>query len=133
MYYRVGLAEAPVQSSDVYEEMAAYVYNVTLSANQELLDQAIVVDSDSDFQWRKIAGSKTGEYELRIRLPNGRYLSNLRIRAANLVGTAQFPVPVWPPVRVPAGGRIGVDLKDLSGASNSIQIVLMGVRQFPKR
>jgi len=117
-------------SARTYEEPAVYVLEVQLSANQQRVDVPLFVDADSDFLWEALAGTSTGAYTIRVRLPNGRYMSNAAVRNANAVGTAQFPVPVLPAVLVPAGNRIGFDLQDLSGASNTIQLVLIGRRRY---
>jgi len=108
-----------------YDEFGIQVYDKILTANQELIDQA-----DADFIWTKLAGNSTGIYEIRFRLPGGRYMSNSRIRNANLIGTAQFGVPVYPYVFIPAAGKIGIDIKDLSAAGNTVQICLIGWRRF---
>ncbi|MCS7261031.1 MAG: hypothetical protein NZ765_09645 [Anaerolineae bacterium] len=116
--------------SAYYEEPAAYVLDVSLSGNQERLDVPLFTDSDSEFILEALAGTSTGAYQIRVRLPNGRYMSNAAVRNANAVGSAQFPVPIIPTVTVPPGGRLGFDLKDLSGQSNTVQLVLLGRRRY---
>lgn len=118
------------QSANFYEEPASYVLDLSLTAGQERLDVPLFVESDSEFIWEALAGTSTGAYQIRIRLPNGRYMSNAAVRNANAVGTAQFPVPVIPAVTVPAGGRLGFDVRDLSGSANTVQLVLIGRKRF---
>jgi len=129
------LGESPVTppggAIELYQEAAYYAYDKVLTANQELGNEGITIDADSDFMWLAVHGTQTGNYELRFRYSgNARYESNSRIRNANRVGTAQFPVPVFPRMLCPAGSRLGIDIKDLSGAGNTVQIVLVGMRLY---
>jgi hypothetical protein len=124
-------AAAPsIDVANASQEPAEYVLSATLTANQELLDQALQIAGDSDFVWLGTKGVKTGEFEIRFKLPSGRYLSSARVRGANAVGTAQFPVPVVPGIRFAGGSNLGYDIKDLSGAPNDVQIVLIGMKLF---
>jgi len=117
-----------------YREFAVYLFTVSLTGNQELTDQTIAIDADSDFIWTKLCGTSDGDYELRFRLPSGRYISSSRIKKSNLVGSsATWAMPILPPVECPASGKIGVDIKDLSGAANNVQLALIGYRAFPRR
>ncbi len=128
--------EAPIQTpqpANYYDEWGFYPFERTLTAGQELLDQTISMEADSDFYWVALVGESTGAYEIRFKLPSGRYMSSSRLRNSRCVGTAQLPAPVVPFVHVPANGRIGVDIKDLSGASNSVYLALRGFRRFRRR
>ncbi len=133
-YGRRGLGEAPVTlpapEQQFHEEPFEYVFNRVLQANEELVDLAQFIDADADFVLMALKGSQTGAYEIRFQLPNGRYRSSARIRNANAVGTAQFPVPVFPAIVLPAGGKVGIDIKDLSNAQNTVQLVFVGVKRF---
>jgi len=129
-YAPVTSAPGAANNQTAYDEFGIQVWDKVLTANQELIDQALIIDADSDFIWTKLAGNSTGIYEIRFRLPGGRYMSNSRIRNANLIGTAQFGVPLYPHVFIPAAGKIGIDIKDLSAAGNTVQICLIGWRRF---
>jgi hypothetical protein len=109
-----------------------YVYNVTLAANQFLRDQVLALSTDADFVWRAlIAASQTGVYSVRFSDSQGYYLSNGMIPNANfLYGTVPVPYPVFPEIVLPAGGRIGIDIQDLSGAQNSIELTFRGVKRY---
>ncbi len=131
-----GLGEAPQTppaTQQYYEETHALTVDLTLSANQELLSQGIFIDSDGDFVLKAIVGTQTGAYAVRFRLPSGRYWPSAYTRNSNLVGTAQFPVPVEPNAVFPAGSQVQFDIKDLSGASNTIQLVLIGSKLLKTR
>jgi len=127
------LGEAPVTAAPrepFYDETSFLPIEFALAANQELIDQSISIEADSDFFWMTLVGESTGAYEIRFKLPSGRYDSNSRIRNSMCVGTAQLPAPKTPWVYAPANGRIGIDIKDLSGAPNSIYLALRGFRRF---
>lgn len=131
-----GLGEAPQTppaAQQYYEETHALTIDVTLTANQELLGQGVFIDSDGDFVLKAIVGTQTGNYQIRFRLPSGRYWPSAYTRNANLVGSAQFPVPVEPNAVFPAGSQVQFDIKDLSGASNTIQLVLIGSKLLRTR
>jgi len=135
-YAYSGLGEAPATQPPKkapYLEFAVYQYTVSLTAGQELDDQTIAIDSDSDFVWAKTSGTKTGDYELNIRLPDGRRICSAMVRDSIIIGTAQFPVPVVPHVFCPAGGHIGIDIHDLSGAANTVSICLLGWRRYARK
>jgi hypothetical protein len=128
-----GLGEAPVTPApqqEYHEEPFELVFNKTLTALQDVPDLSQFVDADGDFVWMATKGTQTGDYEVRFQLPNGRYQSSARIRNANEIGSAQFPVPKFPAVVLPAGSKIGIDIKDLSNAENTVQIVFIGLKRL---
>jgi hypothetical protein len=131
-----GIGEVPMTppaQMQPYEEPHAIPYDVTLTGNQEVLQQGVFIDQDGDFVLKGIVGSQSGAYSLRFRLPSGRYWPNGYVKNTNLVGTAQFPVPVEPNVVFPAGSKIAIDIKDTSGASNTVQILLIGSKLLKTR
>lgn len=126
----VNLTE-PLQTGDpFYPEAGAYILNVTLSSGQEMTDAGVFLDGDSDFELLSISGSQTGNYNLRLRTPRGKSYPQTYCRHSNLIGSAAFPTPFETPWRFPSNGKISVDLKDTSGASNTIELVFRGRRLF---
>jgi len=117
-----------------YVEAGAEPFDVVLTSGQELKDLSQYFPKDSLFLITGLAGTQTGAYQIQLTLPDGKLLSSAAVRNANLVGTGQFPTVTWPPIKVPQGGKIGINaIKDLSGAGNTIQLVFQGVRLFPMR
>lgn len=127
--FRNRLGEIPLSQQaqqTSYEEPYGIPFDVTLSANQELLQQGVFIDHDGDFVLKAIVGSQTGAYSLRLRLPSGRQYPAGYVKNVNFVGTAQFPVPVEPNVVFPSGSKVSIDIKDTSGSSNTVQLLLIG-------
>lgn len=115
-----------------YEDIDfTYPYDVVLTANQFLRDQSISTTNDADFAWRAIViATMTGSFNVRFADSQGYYLSNGLIASANLVGDASSPFPVFPEILIPAGGRIGIDIQDTSGDTNTIEILARGVKRY---
>ncbi len=109
----------------------SYVYDVVLTGGQFLQNQALVTTNDADFQWRAtVISTATGSFNIRFSDSQGQYLSNTLVASANIQGDASSPDPVFPGVLIPAGGRIGIDIQDASGSTNTIQIVFKGVKRY---
>lgn len=110
----------------------SYVYAVTLTANQMLRDQVLALATDADFVWRAlICDSQTGAYSIRFSDSQGYYLSNAMLPyTAFLYGTTPLPYPVSPELVLPAGGRIGIDIQDLSGSGNTVELLFRGVKRY---
>jgi hypothetical protein len=129
-----GLGDAPTPqpapAPQIVERPFDYAYQVTLTANQSLADQVLAITGDADFIIRAICGTQTGAYSIRLRDAKGTYLSSAAIRNANLVGTRQWPTPVFPELVIPRAGKIGIDITDLSAAPNTIEIVFIGVKRY---
>lgn len=110
-----------------------YPYDVVLTANQFLRDQAVSTTNDADFLIRGLVlggGGSTGSFNIRISDSQGFYLSNGMIASANLQGDAASPFPIFPELVIPAGGKIGVDIQDTSGAGNTIEVLFRGVKRY---
>jgi hypothetical protein len=122
----------PDASPDGYVDVDfSYVYDVTLTANQELRDQTVSTTNDADFAWRAVVMNlNDGTFNIRFSDSQGYYLSNGYVANANLAADAATPYPIWPEILIPAGGRIGIDIQDTSGDSNTIQILFRGVKRF---
>ena len=114
-----------------YYESAILAFDKVLALSAEYLNQAVSLDGDADFMLEQLAAIYTSSsFQVRFKAPNGRPLSNAYINALNLIGTGQFPVYLPAPVWYPAGGQIGLDIKETSGSQNTIQIALIGIKRF---
>lgn len=109
-----------------------YVYDVVLQANQSLRDQAVPIHVDSDFANRAVILSQnTGVFSIRFSDSQGNYLSSGFLLSGNfLSGTVPYPYPIFPELLLPAGSRLGIEINDLSGAQNTIQILFRGAKRY---
>jgi hypothetical protein len=107
------------------------VYNSpALTALQAIFDQ-VTLDTDADFLLRAVfVASATGVFSIRWADSQNYYLANARILSTNLPGDASSPYPWMPEQYYPAGGRIPIDLADVSNAGNTIQFIFRGVKRF---
>ena len=100
-----------------------YVYNVVLTANQQLSD-SVSITNDADFIAKAVVlNVATAVFSVRFSDSNGYYLSNAQVLSTNLQSDSAAPYAIEPELPIPAGGKIGIDLTELSGAQNTIQIV----------
>jgi hypothetical protein len=108
-----------------------YPYDVVLTADQFLRDQTVSTTNDADFAWRAVViAFSTGPFNVRFADSQGYYLSNGMIVSANLQGDAASPYPIFPEILIPAGGRIGIDIQDTSGNTNTIELLFRGVKRY---
>ena len=119
-------------SPDLFKDVDfTYPYDVVLTANQLLENQAVSTTNDADFAWRGIVNNNfSGAFNVRFYDSQGYALSNGFIASANLTGDAASPWPVWPEILIPAGGKIGIDIQDTSGAANTIELLCRGVKRY---
>ena len=109
-----------------------YIYDVVLTGNQALRDQIVAIQNDADFVLRSIKlASYTGAFQIRLSDSQGTYLSNGYLNyGVFLSGGVAVEFPMFPELTFPAGGRIGIDITDTSGATNTIEIAFRGAKRY---
>jgi len=112
----------------VQPETVLRVFDKVLAGNGESNNQLVSFDDLQEVAVLALCGSQTGNYQIEIKDPRGRNITSAPVRNMNLIGTAQFPVLLPAPIQVPAKQGITLNLKDLSGSQNTIQIVLISIR-----
>lgn len=123
----IGQGATPINYRDI---AFTYTYDQTLTANQRLRDQQ-AINNDSDFAWRALVlNSNTGAFSVRFSDSDWYNLSSDLVVSANLQADPASPSTVYPETIIPAGGIIGVELLDLSGAENTIQLLFLGVKRY---
>lgn len=111
------------------EDFFVYTYDVILTANQALTDQ-VNIDGDADFGLRGVAVNvKTGVFKVRFNRSGIYFFSSSFIHSNNLESDAASPLPIIPEMVFAASSRIGIDITDLSGAGNTIQIAFIGAKR----
>lgn len=107
-----------------------YVYNQTLTASQVLNNEVVSIFTEADFAWRGLIFSATGLFSVQFQDGQGYYLSAGQMFSTNMANTPGDPWPVFPEVLYPAGGRIFFNITELSGLSNTIQLLFVGVNRY---
>ena len=147
MPYRYGLGEAPIEQQappdaqqSLYqqslaeggpsEEPGCYVFKRSLAGNDKAPNLRQPIDGDSDFVLTAIYGRSTGTFTLNITDRAGKPIYSAEADSRNVMGTAQFPVPIRPALWFPAGGQIGISVTETSGVANDLEIVFQGIKRF---
>jgi len=111
-----------------------YVFDITLVGGQNAPAQVIPIDSDSDFVLRGIYYSwptgTNGNFVFRFYDSQNFALSSGMVYNSNLSNDPSAPTLWLPELTYPAGGKIQLDIADVSGAPNVIEIVFTGVKRF---
>lgn len=132
----LGLGDTSPQGAKYPDQGYDLVYDVVLNPNNLAAGLGVLrdfqqIEHDSDFIWRAVfVNASTGTFSVRFNNNGWYYYSNAPMLSTNLQGDASSPYPWWPESRIPAGGRIGIDLVDLTGAANTIEIVFRGIKRF---
>lgn len=123
------------------ERFFEYIFDITLTANQLLPNQRIVVNGDAPFLLKMNMSYQTGIFRARLFDNQNQYLSSAgqggqgstvdRVINTCIFGTGTLPFIVVPFIVFPAGGFIGFDLEDLSGANNTIHLAFAGAKLYP--
>lgn len=106
-------------------------FDIVVPASTELPNLARDVPTDADFIWRAtVANKQTGAYSVRFADSQGYFFADALMHYLNLSASATAPSVNGKEVVIPAGGQIGIDILDLSGAQNTIEIVFLGVKRY---
>jgi hypothetical protein len=107
-----------------------YPFDVTLTANQLLTNQALAILSNADFVWRGLLFTSTGAFSIRIYDGDQYALSTGLIMSQNLTATPGDPFPWFPEVWYPAGGKILIDIQDTSASGNTVELLFIGANRY---
>jgi len=127
----VGVQGVNDASPDGYMDWSFdYAYDVVLSANQVLIGaNPVPIFSEADFCFRNLVFTSTGLFGLRLQDGQGYYLQSGFVYSTNYPNNPGDPWPWLPEVVYPASGRIWIDIEDLSGAPNTIQLKFGGANR----
>ncbi len=107
-----------------------YTYDVTLSANQVLNGEVVSIFTEADFAWRGLVFIASDLFSVQFQDGQGYYTSSGQMYSSNMPNTPGNPWPVFPEILYPAGGRIYLNITELSGNENVIQLLFMGVNRY---
>jgi len=129
-----GVPQPPNQQLGYEDRPYDYLYvppNGVLLANAVLLGQTVQVQVDSSFELRAwYIATASGLFQVRIGDANGYQFSSGYIISAGISADPSNPTVFSPQHPFPAGSRIMIDIQELSGSNNTIQIVFKGVKRF---
>lgn len=107
------------------------IFDRTLAAGEGPSQYLAKVDADADFLIRKLVATYTGEFTAKIAdAGTSDYWSDQPQRNYNLFGTVQYPLVLPKPKLIKATGSLMYELTDLSGASNTVQLVAEGIKVY---
>ncbi len=119
-----------------YRAVVPYVYalsttgTVAVGANGTS-SASIATDNDAHFMCYKIVGARTGPCTVTIKDgARDRQWTNQAIHFDNFVGNGGFPHILASPRFIGRGSVVAVSLTDLSGASNTVEMNLVGVKLY---
>jgi hypothetical protein len=118
---------------DYMEMDFGYPFTFSLSASQTQLGQVVSIIIEADFLLRGLIFTSDGSFKMRFQDGQQFYTSPDFIYSVNMPNTAGDPFPVWPEIFYPAGGRITIDIADLSAAPNTGQILFKGASRYKLR
>lgn len=131
--YLQGVLGPPPDEVGYEDRTFDYVFNPPnnqLTADQ-VLDGAVAIDTDADFY---IAGwylaRFTGEFQIQLTDAAGYELSAGLVNSGAISRTASNPTVLSPAHPIPAGGKIQIQIQDLSSSENPLQIVFKGWKRF---
>jgi hypothetical protein len=114
-----------------YDAAFNYVYNRVLTANQAVTGDTVSIFSEADFCFRALVFQSTGLFGVRFQDGQGLYLDSGFVYSTNYPNNPGDPFPWLPQVVYPASGRIWIDIEDLSGNGNTVQILFVGANRWP--
>lgn len=107
-----------------------YTYNVTLTALQAIIGDTVSIFTEADFLLRGLIMTRTGQFSVQFQDGQGYYLQSAQVLSTNLPNTPGDPFPIFPEVLYPAGGKIYINITDISNAQNAVQILFLGVSRY---
>lgn len=113
-----------------------YPYEVTLNpsalAAGQTLSDVIATNTDADFHLTaQIINVYTSiQFGFRLNVNGVYYLSDNVILAGNLASDPSAPPPVMGRFIIPRGANLNIDLIELSGAANTIQLLFRGMKLY---
>ncbi len=110
-----------------------YPFDIVLQSGDNFPNEGIRTETDSDFLLLGLTVNKFTSilFSLLFKDSNGNYFSSKPLLAANYAGEGSAPY-IFPglPRIFPPGSSLGIGIKNLSGAENTVQLVFRGLKRF---
>ena len=110
-----------------------YPFDIVLASGADLTNEGIRTDIDSDFLLLGLTLNTFTSilFSLWFKDSNGNYFSSKPVMAANYAGQGSAPYifPGWPRI-FPPRSSLGIGIKNLSGAENTVQLLFRGEKRF---
>lgn len=110
-----------------------YPFDIVMQSGDNLTNEGIRTETDSDFLLRGLAiNAFTSDlFSLLFKDSNGNYFSSRPVLAQNYMGQGSAPYLFTGLPRIfPPGSSLGIQIKNLSGAQNTIQLLFRGEKRF---
>lgn len=128
------------------EKFWIYPTTFTIAANG-FLQPRVVLDGDGGFLLKSLAvvysitGGNPNYFRIRLGNSDGQQWysgagivagggGNDRVHSANFLGNAQFPNPIIPYILYLPNGAINLDVQDISGNSNFVELAFTGSKLY---
>lgn len=132
--YFQGLNTPPQDVTGYEPRPFTYIYNPPnneLTASQQILGDSVTIDVDSDFlAFGWYIALFTGQFQIQLIDSTGYNLISGFMNSGAISQSAGAPTVFAPAHPFPAGGRIQINIQDLSGATNPLQIAFVGEKLF---
>ena len=110
-----------------------YPFDIVMQSGDDLPNEGIRTDTDSDFLLLGLTVNTFDSilFSLLFKDSSGNYFSSKPVMAANYAseGSAPYIFPGFPRI-FPPGSSLGIGIKNLSGAQNTIQLLFRGEKRF---
>jgi hypothetical protein len=129
-----GVEVAPSMELGYDPRPFVYIYNPPngqLTSLQELENDSVQIDVDSDFRlFSWYIPLFTGEFEVQLADSTGYYLFSGFMNSGGISQSQAVSTVFSPAHPFPAGGKILLNINDLSGSTNPLQIAFVGEKLF---
>jgi hypothetical protein len=114
-----------------FDRTFAYLYNFTLTGLQVGVSAQVAIDTDADFLMEAMYVSvASAAFLVQLSDSTGYELQSGQLQSAAISTSSANPTVISPMHRFPAGGKIQILITNLSGLSNTGQIVFLGVKRY---
>lgn len=114
-----------------FDEYFIYATNPTTLTSGGTATTTISITREADFYLTKVVRVATGVFSFLVRdSSNDRQWSNVAIHSDMGAGTAQLPLILPKPRFIARASTITIDLTDLSLASNTVRLGLIGYKVY---